>query len=29
MINALRNAMLVALMAAPFFWALSRLCWNC
>ncbi len=26
---ALGNALLIALMSAPFLWALSRLCWNC
>jgi hypothetical protein len=29
MMNAARNLAMVALMAVPFIWAMSRLCWNC
>jgi hypothetical protein len=29
MMNALRNLTMVALMAVPCIWAMSRLCWNC
>ena len=29
MMNAVRNVTMVGLMAVPFIWAMSRLCWNC
>ena len=29
MMNAVRNMSMVCLMAVPFIWAISRLCWNC
>ena len=29
MMNVVRNTSMVLLMAVPFIWAMSRLCWNC